>query len=63
MPPDAKSEIYHADAPPVLVGHYKMKGVPRIEHHKASSIDYPDSPCVYHWPGGDRLDARDLVTL
>lgn len=63
MPPGAKSEIYRADAPPVLVGHYKMKGVPRIEHQKASSIDYPGAPCVYHWSGGNFLNATDLVKI
>ncbi len=63
MPAVAKSEIYQSDAPPVLVGHYKMKGVPRIEHKKASSIDYPGAACVYHWSGGNRLNATDLVTL
>ena len=63
MPADAKSEIYQSDAPPVLVGHYKMKGVPRIEHQKASSIDYPSRPCVYHWSGGPHLNSCDLVKL
>ena len=63
MPGDTRSEIYHIDAPPVLVGHYKMGGVPRIEHLKASSIDYPSAPCVYQWSGGSRLFASDLVKL
>lgn len=63
MPSGAKSEIYQADAPPVLVGHYKMSGVPRIEHERASSIDYPGAPCVYHWSGGNRLNATDLVRI
>lgn len=63
MPADAKSEIYRADAPPVLVGHYKMTGTPCIEHHKASSIDYPGAPCVYHWSGGDRLNDDALLKI
>lgn len=63
MPTGIKSEIYKADAQPVLVGHYKMNGMPWIEHCKASSIDYPSTPCVYHWSGGDRLNSSDLVKI
>ncbi len=63
MPSDAVAEIYHADAPPVLVGHYKMKGEPRIEHPKAASIDYPNTPCIYRWSGEGRLSEKKLVKL
>ena len=58
MPEEAVAEIYSADAPPVLVGHYKMKGEPCIEHPKAASIDYPRSPCIYRWSGENCLSKK-----
>lgn len=43
--------FYGADEPPVLVGHYKMQGAPRIEGPTAACLDYPKTPCVYEWAG------------
>ena len=63
LPADAMAEIYQADAPPVLVGHYKMKGEPSIDHPNASSIDYPDAPCIYRWSGENRLTKENLIKL
>lgn len=63
MPPSAISDIYSSQSPPVLVGHYKMMGVPHIQHPRASSIDYPNTPCVYRWSGESDLTSEHLVRL
>lgn len=63
LPEDAAAVIYSPDAPPVLVGHYKMIGAPRIEHPKAASLDYPEQPCIYLWSGEDRLSQDCLQTI
>lgn len=43
--------FYGSDEPPVLVGHYKMQGPPRLEGPTAACLDYPGTPCVYRWTG------------
>lgn len=48
------------DAPPVFVGHYKMRGEPRLEADHAVCLDYPDIPCLYRWRGEARLLAEHL---
>ena len=63
IPPEISSEIYNSDNPPVLVGHYKMKGKPAIDNIKAASLDYPKSPCVYKWFGENKLDQSNLKIL
>ncbi len=63
MPQDAIAEIYRSDSPSVLVGHYKMTGPPHIQHPRASSIDYPNTPCVYRWGGESDLTSEHLVRL
>lgn len=63
MPQDAIAEIYRSDFPPVLVGHYKMMGVPQIQHPRASSIDYPNTPCIYRWSGESDLTSAHLVRI
>lgn len=55
LPPEVAAAIYDPAAPPVLVGHYKRPGAPRLAHPKASSLDYPHQPCLYMWSGEDRL--------
>jgi hypothetical protein len=52
--------IYGDDQPPVLVGHYKMKGEPRIEVGQAACLDYPEFRCIYHWSGEHRLTKDNL---
>lgn len=52
--------IYGADQKPVLVGHYKMKGEPKIEFSQAACLDYPDFVCVYHWSGEAKLAQKNL---
>lgn len=61
LPLDVISEIYDEDAPPVLVGHYKMAGDPQIGHPKASSIDFPDQACLYKWRGELQLTGDNLI--
>lgn len=55
--------VYPPDAPPVLVGHYKMTGAPRIEAARAACLDYPNAPCLYLWRGGTALSDHDLLTV
>ena len=63
VPSQVKSEIYDPNSPPVLVGHYKMKGDPLIDNIKAASLDYPKSPCIYKWFGEDSLKQANLIKL
>ena len=56
-------EFYPNDAPPVLVGHYKMLGTPRIGSPNAACLDYPDTPCVYHWAGETHLTQQALMVV
>ncbi|MDH2328833.1 hypothetical protein QCN27_18445 [Cereibacter sp. SYSU M97828] len=62
LPEGIRAEIYPADAPPVLVGHYKMTGSPRVWGN-AASLDYPATPCAYRWEGEGALMDRGLVLL
>lgn len=55
--------LYPTEAKPVFVGHYKMSGPPRLEAPTALCLDYPTSPCVYHWRGENRLTPENLITL
>ncbi|WP_432254641.1 metallophosphoesterase [Limimaricola sp. AA108-03] len=55
--------FYDHEAPPVLCGHYKMQGAPRIEAHNVACLDYPASPCLYRWRGDSRLSPAHLATL
>lgn len=52
--------IYGDEQPPVLVGHYKMKGEPRIEVGQAACLDYPEFRCIYHWSGEHQLTKDNL---
>ena len=52
--------VYLAGQPPVVVGHYKMKGAPRIDTVQATCLDYPDRYCVYHWSGEPVLSPNNL---
>ena len=47
--------FYGPEEPPVLVGHYKMQGQPRIEGPNAVCLDYPKAPRVYWWTGEEAL--------
>ena len=53
--------IYGEDQKPVLVGHYKMKGEPRIEVGQAACLDYPEYRCVYNWSGERKLTHENLT--
>lgn len=61
LPAELTSEIYSVDATPVLVGHYKMKGIPNLQSPNASSLDYPMKKCVYHWSGESTLQRKNLT--
>ncbi|WP_454288239.1 metallophosphoesterase [Rhizobium arsenicireducens] len=63
LPPSISDEIYPQAAPPVLVGHYKLSGIPRIEAPNAASLDYPDCPCVYLWRGGSNLTNDNILLV
>lgn len=60
LPVELISEIYNADAAPVLVGHYKMKGIPTLQSANATSLDYPLNKCVYRWAGENTLKSKNL---
>lgn len=55
--------FYGPENPPVLVGHYKMKGDPRIETTQAACLDYPARPCVYRWSGETSLRQDQLIEV
>ena len=61
LPAELMSEIYSVDATPVLVGHYKMKGIPTLQSANATSLDYPLRKCVYHWSGESTLQNQNLT--
>jgi hypothetical protein len=61
LPCELKNEIYNPNAIPVLVGHYKMSGQPKLQSRNASSLDYPASKCVYHWSGEAKLISKNLT--
>jgi hypothetical protein len=61
LPPELMSEIYSVEAIPVLVGHYKMKGLPNLQSANATSLDYPMKKCVYHWSGESTLQSKNLT--
>ena len=63
LPPDTAALLYQADAPPVFVGHYKMKGNPCIEAPNAACLDYPARPCVYRWRVGEALSVDNLIVV
>lgn len=54
---------YPDGAPPVIAGHYKMTGTPRIEAANAACLDYPDTACVYRWRGEAAFSAINLLTI
>jgi len=55
--------FYPADEPPVLVGHYKMRGDPCLATGQASSLDYSKTPLIYRWCGEKTLISENLITL
>ena len=61
LPPKALKEIYDANASPALVGHYKMKGAPHLKSSNASSLDFPDTSCVYAWRGETSFISENLI--
>lgn len=63
VPQEAGVCFYGADQPPVLAGHYKMKGRPALPTSQAASLDFPETPCVYHWRGEPALTPKNLTTL
>jgi len=63
LEPDQVSDFYPIDAPPVLVGHYKMNPPIRLEHSKAACLDYPYAPCVYQWDGENSLNQSGFLPV
>ena len=49
---------------PVFVGHYKMRGTPSLGSDRAAlCLDYPKTPCFYHWKKGDTEIREDQIVL
>jgi hypothetical protein len=63
LPADLVTPTYPEDAAPVFVGHYKMDLNPRLENDRVLCLDYPGSPCVYHWQGEARHTAQHIHPL
>ncbi len=61
VPQSREVAFYPADAPPVLVGHYKMADAPCVEAPNAACLDYPKAICAYRWRGEDRLRDDHLL--
>ena len=62
LPDDLRAEAYPSDATPVLVGHYKMRGLPQVSG-VAASLDYPATACAYRWSGEKTLKQNHLVVI
>jgi hypothetical protein len=60
---DRRAVFYSEAELPVLVGHYKMDGEPKIETTQAACLDYPDTPCAYRWRGEARLHQDNLLKI
>jgi len=39
-----------------------MKGTPHLQSSNASSLDFPDTPCLYEWRGEKSLVSENLIT-
>ena len=65
MIPDA-DQLFDFDhgGKPIFVGHYKMPGLPSVTNDaSALCLDYPKSPCFYHWRHGDKTIRHDRLIL
>lgn len=60
VPQSNEVAFYPKDAPPVLLGHYKMQGAPRLEGPVTACLDYPGTGCIYEWRGEKRLNPAHL---
>lgn len=60
VPHSSNIPTYPSNQAPVLFGHYKMKGIPKITSAQALCLDYPDKYCVYHWSGEADLHPNNL---
>lgn len=60
---DLAAIMYPPENASVLVGHYKMAGPVQLDHAKAACLDYPASPCVYHFKGETSLRGENLEVL
>lgn len=48
---------------PVLFGHYKIGGRPRLLSGSTACLDFPDVPCFYSWRGEAVLSAANLFPV
>jgi hypothetical protein len=60
---DRRAVLYPEAEVPVLVGHYKMDGEPKIETTQAACLDYPHTPCAYRWRGEAKLHRDNLLKI
>jgi hypothetical protein len=63
LPENHGVAFYPDTALPVFVGHYKMKGKPKVETVRVACLDYPDAPCVYCWRGESDLRNSSLYRV
>lgn len=62
VPADALANL-RPDGGPVLFGHYKIVGNPRILNGTAACLDFPEVPCFYRWRGEDVVSEDNLVVV
>jgi hypothetical protein len=62
VPADALANL-RPDGGPVLFGHYKIAGNPRILNGTAACLDFPEVPCFYRWRGETLVSEDNLVRV
>jgi hypothetical protein len=64
---EAEASPYPADAKPVFIGHYALKGAPALLAPNVACLDYGMGKggvlCAYRWSGEQRLDASRFVAV
>lgn len=63
--PDAENLFnFQHEGKPVFVGHYKMHGTPSLGFGRAAlCLDYPQTPCFYHWRNGETELREDQIVV
>jgi hypothetical protein len=62
LPADALMNL-RPDRGPVLFGHYKVAGNPRILDSTAACLDFPEAPSFYRWCGEAVVSEDNLVSV
>lgn len=60
------SEYLHgieAGTSPIVFGHYKIEGEPRLLDATAACLDFPAQPCFLRWEGGQKIEEAQIVPV